>query len=234
MDVQGSLSRNLELPNQNFGAPSKSSCSSMTTIMLDALRNMAKHSGVAAAFVSRFDEVDQYFLAMVEDHHHNLRYRTSPHLPTGGKLGVRMGGDTGGLEEWVENSDRMVSNSSIIKDGYSKHHLNRTRLENSTPEKTTQQDVSARPNAPMTLPEESPLTSLESQILQAIPAIENASGAENHSQPPPLPLVQVTDEDPSLLPESTCTDDWSWAFLHDMYLGSVSFDSEDVEPSFNL
>ncbi|KXH42926.1 hypothetical protein CSAL01_09121 [Colletotrichum salicis] len=234
MDVQGSLSRNLELPNQNSGTSSNSSCSSNTTIMLDALRNMAKHSGVAAAFVSRFDEVDQYFLAMVEDHHHNLRHRTSPHQPTGGKLGVRMGGDTGGLEEWVENSDRMVSNSSIIKDGYSKRGLNRTRLNNSPSEKTTQQDVSARPSAPMTLPEESPLRSSESQIQQAIPAIENASGAENHMQPPPLTLLQVTSEDPSLLLESTCTDDWSWAFLHDMYLGSVSFDSEDVEPSSSL
>ncbi|KAK1515363.1 hypothetical protein CPAR01_16772 [Colletotrichum paranaense] len=230
MDARGSLSRNLELFSQDPGTPSSNVCSSNTAIMLDALKNMAKNSGVAAAFVARSGEVDQYFSAMVQDHHHNLRHRTSPQLPTGVRLGVRMGGDTGGLEEWVENSDRMVSNSSIMKDGYSKRDLDRTRLENPTLEKTTQQDVSARPSLPTTLLEISPLTASDSRNQQSTLATEKASGAKDHMQPPPLSLVptQVTSEDQSVLPESTCADDWSWAFLHDMYLGSVSFDSEDI------
>ncbi|EXF76990.1 hypothetical protein CFIO01_13085 [Colletotrichum fioriniae PJ7] len=230
MDARGSLSGNLELLGQDSGTSSNNVCSSNTAIMLDALKNMAKNSGVAAAFVARSAEVDQYFSAMVQDHHHNLRHRTSPRLPTGGKLGVRMGGDTGGLEEWVENSDRMVSNSSIIRDSYCKRDLNRKRLENSTLEKTTQLDVSARPSMPTTLLEISSFAASESSNQQSTLAIEKAIGAEDHMQPPPLTLVptQVTNEGQSVSLGSACTDDWSWTFLHDMYLGSVSFDLEDV------
>ncbi|KAG7040301.1 fungal specific transcription factor [Colletotrichum scovillei] len=230
MDARGSLSGNLELFSQDSGIASNSACRSKTAIMLDALKNMAKKSGVAAAFVARSAEVDQYFSAMVQDHHHNLRYRTSPQLPIDGQLGVRMGGNTGGLEEWVENSDRMVSNSSIIRDGYSNRDLNQMRLENPTREKNTQQDVSAPPGVITTLLEVPPPTASESQNQQSTPANEKVLGVEDHMQPPPLTLVptHVTSEDQSALLGSTYADDWSWAFLHDMYLGSVSFDPEDV------
>ncbi|KAF4910767.1 putative transcriptional regulatory protein [Colletotrichum viniferum] len=48
-----------------------------TKVMFDTLSGLARYSGVAAAFVARFYEVDQYFSSMVQDYHRNLRHRTT-------------------------------------------------------------------------------------------------------------------------------------------------------------
>uniref|UniRef100_L2FN50 C6 transcription factor n=2 Tax=Colletotrichum gloeosporioides species complex TaxID=2707338 RepID=L2FN50_COLFN len=48
-----------------------------TKVMFDTLSELARYSGVAAAFVARFYEVDQYFSSMVQDYHRNLRHRTT-------------------------------------------------------------------------------------------------------------------------------------------------------------
>ncbi|KAL3299258.1 fungal specific transcription factor [Colletotrichum asianum] len=77
-----------------------------TKVMFDTLSELARYSGVAAAFVARFYEVDQYFSSMVQDYHRNLRHRTTSQQ-SGERLSIRMGGDTGGLEEWVVKSDRI-------------------------------------------------------------------------------------------------------------------------------
>lgn len=207
-----------------------------TKVMFDTLSELARYSGVAAAFVARFYEVDQYFSSMVQDYHRNLRHRTTSQQ-SGERLSIRMGGDTGGLEEWVVKSDRIVSNSSIIRDTESMghptqpdvrgveslvpgHHRNNSRNATSTTFRTPpreQTSVGGRANIQIIPP----------------PNDERTVGTSGQMQSPPLSSApsHIAGVDPLLLEGG---DDWSWAFLNDMYLGSVSLDPVDGGPSYSF
>ncbi|WYZ43732.1 hypothetical protein EsH8_VII_000168 [Colletotrichum jinshuiense] len=239
MDTDDLLTNDGDTRHQLLGPNSASDGS--TKILFDALRKLAEYSGVASAFVTRFDEVDHYFLSMIQDHNRNLERRASSLVSCSERVSVRMGGDTGGLEEWVEKSDGMVSNSYIIKEHVTPVTPGKASSGNQG-SLAIQADggmqAIANKNDEMPL-EESSLTAfgsvqLTSHIEQSLsdPMDEAFSRSLLQPSPPSSAATQVINGDPLLFSENT--DDWSWAFLHDMYLGSVAFDSEDAGPGFPL
>ncbi|KAF9869699.1 hypothetical protein CkaCkLH20_12886 [Colletotrichum karsti] len=240
MDTEGYLASRHGEQEHSTEARSIDAVSGPTRLMFDALSELAKYSGVASAFVSRYNEVDQYFHSMVQDYHRNLRNRMISQL-TGEKLGVRMGGDTGGLEEWVLKSDRMVSNSSIIKEDDNPEHIPPVGSGNENTDSRMQsshrdsrcEDLNTRIRTP---PREAwtsfgpndPIGSAGTRN-ELPPRNERFVETGGHMQSPPLSSApsHVTGADPGLWDGG---DEWSWAFLHDMYLGSVAIDSGNGFP----
>ncbi|KAH0438375.1 C6 transcription factor [Colletotrichum camelliae] len=206
-----------------------------TKVMFDTLSELARYSGVAAAFVARFYEVDQYFSSMVQDYHCNLRHRTTSQQ-SGERLSIRMGGDTGGLEEWVVKSDRIVSNSSIIREIEPTGHPTQPngRIESLVPGHHRNNSRNATNITFQTPPGEQSSVGGRANI-QIIPPPndERTVGTSGQMQSPPLSSApsHIAGVDPLLLEGG---DDWSWAFLNDMYLGSVSLDPVDGGPSYSF
>ncbi|KZL87197.1 c6 transcription factor [Colletotrichum incanum] len=198
----------------------------ITKVMFDTLTHLARYSGVASAFVSRFKEVDHYFFSIIQDHHRNLKHGVSSGLSDSEKLSVRFGGNTGGLEEWVERSDRMISNSSIVKESNTPVVLEENHPVEFVPS-SLKSNCGPQLDGSTAAPVEEPLT--DQHISPTSTAGGVLLGSEGYMQTSPAlsAEIQPTDCDSDMPLGST--GDWSRAFLHDMYLGSASFDVVDFD-----
>ncbi|GKT65196.1 C6 transcription factor [Colletotrichum tofieldiae] len=212
-------------PPVKCDAPSSAS-DGVTKVMFDTLTHLARYSGVASAFVSRFKEVDHYFFSIIQDHHRNLRRGVSSQLSGNEKLSVRFGGNTGGLEEWVERSDRMISNSSIVKESNTPIALEG----NHTVEyelSSLKSNCGPQPDGNIATPAEESLTDQDITGTSVAGAV--LLGSEGYMQTSPAVSAETQPENCDLVISLGSTDDWSQAFLHDMYLGSTSFDMIDFD-----
>ncbi|KAF6820068.1 hypothetical protein CMUS01_11619 [Colletotrichum musicola] len=244
MDTERSLAKE-GAENEILDAEPASSNTGATKTLFDSLSKLAEYSGVASAFIGRFTEVDQYFSAMVRDYHHNLRHGSASQHSGSARLSVRMGGDTGGLEEWVMKSDRMVSNSTIIKEA--DHSDDSTQI--FQPAAQDPELLGARQSGTRNYPTTRSRFHAESQAsslathppfepeLSIMPTSfttvdESIAGGNEQGQSPFLPIEFPHFAGESMFQEDG--DDWSWAFLHDMYLGSVSFDPADAGPGYSM
>lgn len=117
MDIDKDMVNPEDVRLAGAAAVADSATVGVTKTTHDALVKLAQYSGVAAAYVAQFQEADEFFVKIVADHHRNAERRDAG---GGGraqqKLGVRHGGDTGGLEEWIKKGDRITSNGFIIED----------------------------------------------------------------------------------------------------------------------
>ena len=122
MDVDGSMISPEHIRHPAAEAPADSAVVGTTKVAFDALAKLAQYSGVATAYAAQFQEADEFFVKIIADHHRNVVERRAGRPGPGAqRLGVRMGGDTGGIEEWVKEADRITSNSFIIEE---ERHLN--------------------------------------------------------------------------------------------------------------
>ncbi|KAH6677932.1 fungal-specific transcription factor [Plectosphaerella plurivora] len=169
MDVEKHMVNVEDVRKPGDDAAADSSTVGPTKTTFDALAKLAQYSGVAAAYVAQFQEVDEFFVKIVADHHRNAGRRRggTPH-----KLGVRHGGDTGGLEEWIKKADRLTSNGFIIEDERPLHPMDGSdRSRGSTRERSSSLGPDAsqgstaargvRPGSAMVMGQHTPLLSAE-------------------------------------------------------------------------
>ncbi|OAQ60352.1 C6 transcription factor [Pochonia chlamydosporia 170] len=241
MDVECKMATQGEAIGPETELIANSSSVGTTKIAFDALKGLAKYSGVAAAFVARFKEVDQYFVAIIKDYYRNRQHQSSvAPSHTSQRIGIRMGGETGGLEEWMERSDEITSNSSIIKHSLTKsprHYATRlgAKVQNIPgPDLGTSSPANAVNIAPaQSSAADQPLPSLQVDQL-------SHAGRPPHQSGPGGVLATV-DPAPHFLGhphpagasvQGDCTSpaftetglDWSWTYLHDMFMGSIQMD----------
>ncbi|KAL0929689.1 C6 transcription factor [Colletotrichum truncatum] len=245
MDTEGYLTSQQNGEEEPAGIRPAVVSTGTTKVMFDALTKLSKYSGVASAFVARFNEADEYFFSMVQDHHRNSRQRTTSQHSGSARLSVRMGGNTGGLEEWVERSESLVSNSSIIKESQQRPHRRQTSTQGMENIIAVDDREVSRHEASNMRVEAPPLD------LQPVDSVPNDHASMTTVAVTPLSMQdKLTDSgdhirthaSPSVPPLSNGgeplflegNDDWSWGFLHDMYLGSVSLEYADSGPSFSF
>lgn len=115
MDFENLLVGEKEPLQPRTGLDVDSSSSGAGKATFDALVKLSHYSSVASARVNEFQEGDAYFSKMVTEHHRNAQNYQSANLHGDqGPRSFRMGGNTGGLEEWVKRSGRITSNGSIM------------------------------------------------------------------------------------------------------------------------
>lgn len=211
---------------------------------IEALEKLAKYSGVASIFVTRVEEVETYFTSIIEDFYRNReRLGSDATRESADRLSVRLGGNTGGFEEWAEKSDGMIGNSTILKTDQSTGTVGCQTVTGPGDQKRPQLGGSKRAQAKatevITIDQQSQISSegptnisqVEDNPLSLITnsrqtSLQPHEFVEVSSQAIPLKDVLDSNESMFMPPDQN----WDWTFLNDMYMGSIDLETYGPEP----
>ncbi|KAK2037238.1 fungal-specific transcription factor [Colletotrichum somersetense] len=111
MDTKNHIVNEEEIQEQALGTVPKITPTANTSVAFQALTKVAPYFTMASNYMNHFRYLDRYFTKVFSDYTNEV-----PRKSSDGQLIIRLDGGGGGAEEWQTKTEKITSNSIILKE----------------------------------------------------------------------------------------------------------------------